>query len=147
MVVEFDMTEQEEKLAQSASELSQAEQEIAKMRADIVVQRAEQQVTLLMARFDVRRAELDAKRTSSSAPSTQEEPADARGIQGSARAAGRRSHLSRRHGPGVAGGARREAEQGAAAMETAQRNIERCASCAVRGLVVVKENDANGAAS
>src|SRR4030095_16155224 len=58
-VIEFDLSEQEEKLAQAASELAQAEQEITKLRADIVVQRAQQQVTLLTARFDVRRAGLD----------------------------------------------------------------------------------------
>lgn len=59
VVVEFDLSEQEEKLAQARSELEQAEQEIAKLHADIVVQRAQDQVALLTARFDVRRAELD----------------------------------------------------------------------------------------
>jgi len=59
VVVEFDLSEQEEKLAQAKSELAQAEQEITKLRADIVVQRAQEQVTLLTARFDVRRGELD----------------------------------------------------------------------------------------
>src|SRR5688572_465129 len=61
VVVEFDLSEQEEKLAQSKSELAQAEQEITKLRSDIVVQRAQEQVTLLTARFDVRRGELDAQ--------------------------------------------------------------------------------------
>ena len=60
LVVEFDLSEQEERLAQAKSELAQAEQEIAKLRADMVVQRAQDQVALLTARFDVRRAELDA---------------------------------------------------------------------------------------
>lgn len=59
VVVEFDLSEQEERLAQARSELEQAEQEIAKLQADIVVQRAQDQVALLTARFDVRRAELD----------------------------------------------------------------------------------------
>ena len=61
IVVEFDLSEQEERLAQARSELDQAEQEITKLRADMVVQRAQDQVALLTARFDVRRAELDAQ--------------------------------------------------------------------------------------
>jgi multidrug efflux pump subunit AcrA (membrane-fusion protein) len=61
VVVEFDLSEQEERLAQARSELDQAEQEITKLRADMVVQRAQDQVALLTARFDVRRAELDAQ--------------------------------------------------------------------------------------
>ncbi len=59
VIVEFDQTEQEERLATAKSELAQAEQEITKMRADAIVQRAQDDVTLLTARFDVRRAELD----------------------------------------------------------------------------------------
>jgi HlyD family secretion protein len=61
VVVEFDLSEQDERLAQAKSELEQAEQEITKLRADIVVQQAQDQVALLTARFDVRRAELDAQ--------------------------------------------------------------------------------------
>ncbi len=59
VVVEFDQSEQDERLATAKSELAQAEQEIAKMRADAVVQGAQDEVALLTARFDVRRAELD----------------------------------------------------------------------------------------
>src|SRR5689334_22857232 len=59
VVVEFDMSEQQDRLETAASELAQAEQEIAKMRADAVVQRAQDDVALLTARFDVRRSELD----------------------------------------------------------------------------------------
>ena len=59
VVVDFDQSEQEERLATAKSELAQAEQEIAKMRADAVVQGAQDEVALLTARFDVRRAELD----------------------------------------------------------------------------------------
>ena len=59
VVVEFDKSEQEERLVTAKSELAQAEQEIVKMRADAVVQRAQDEVALLTARFDVRRAELD----------------------------------------------------------------------------------------
>jgi len=61
VVVEFDKSEQEERLETAKSELAQADQEIVKMRADAVVQRAQDEVTLLTARFDVRRAELDAQ--------------------------------------------------------------------------------------
>lgn len=59
VIVEFDQSEQEDRLATAKSELAQAEQEIAKMQADAVVQRAQDEVALLTARFDVRRAELD----------------------------------------------------------------------------------------
>src|ERR687896_56697 len=59
VVVEFDQSEQEERLDTAKSELAQAEQEIVKMQADAVVQRAQDDVALLTARFDVRRAELD----------------------------------------------------------------------------------------
>jgi len=59
VVVEFDESEQQERLETAQSEVEQAEQEITKMRADAVVQRAQDEVTLLTARFDVRRAELD----------------------------------------------------------------------------------------
>jgi multidrug efflux pump subunit AcrA (membrane-fusion protein) len=59
LIVEFDQSEQEDRLATSKSELAQAEQEIAKMQADAVVQAAQDDVTLLTARFSVRRAELD----------------------------------------------------------------------------------------
>jgi HlyD family secretion protein len=59
VVVEFDKSEQEERLVAAKSELAQAEQEIVKMQADAVVQRAQDEVALLTARFDVRRSELD----------------------------------------------------------------------------------------
>ena len=59
VIVEFDQSEQQERLETAKSELAQAEQEIAKMRADAVVQGAQDEVTLLTARFDVRRGELD----------------------------------------------------------------------------------------
>jgi len=59
VVVEFDESEQEDRLETAKSELAQAEQEIIKMQADALVQRAQDDVALLTARFDVRRAELD----------------------------------------------------------------------------------------
>ena len=59
VVVEFDRSEQDERLETAKSELAQAEQEITKTRADAVVQGAQDEVALLTARFDVRRAELD----------------------------------------------------------------------------------------
>ena len=63
VIVEFDQSEQEERLETAKSELAQAEQEITKMRADAVVQGAQDEVTLLTARFDVRRGELDVQGT------------------------------------------------------------------------------------
>jgi multidrug efflux pump subunit AcrA (membrane-fusion protein) len=59
VIVEFDQSEQEDRLDTARSELAQAEQEISKMRADAIVQAAQDEVTLLTARFDVRRGELD----------------------------------------------------------------------------------------
>lgn len=59
VVVEFDPSEQEYKMAQNRSDLQQAEQEIAKAKADAAVQTAEDQTALLKAKFAVRRAELE----------------------------------------------------------------------------------------
>jgi multidrug efflux pump subunit AcrA (membrane-fusion protein) len=59
VIVEFDQSEQEDRLDTARSELAQAEQEITKTRADAIVQGAQDNVALLTARFDVRRGELD----------------------------------------------------------------------------------------
>jgi multidrug resistance efflux pump len=59
VVIEFDQSEQQDRLETAQSELAQAEQEIIKVDADARVQRAQDEVALLTARFDVRRAELD----------------------------------------------------------------------------------------
>ncbi|HUJ30402.1 MAG TPA: efflux RND transporter periplasmic adaptor subunit [Candidatus Acidoferrum sp.] len=59
VVVAFDPSEQEYKLAQSRSDFDQAEQEIVKARDDAAVQVAQDQTALLKARFAVRQAELD----------------------------------------------------------------------------------------
>lgn len=59
VVLEFDPSEQEYKLAQNHSDLQQAEQEIVKAKADAAVQVAEDQTALLKARYKVRQAELE----------------------------------------------------------------------------------------
>jgi multidrug efflux pump subunit AcrA (membrane-fusion protein) len=59
-VVEFDVSEQEFNVEQSASELAEAEQEIQKLTRESAVSAAQDEVALLHARFEVRRAELDA---------------------------------------------------------------------------------------
>src|SRR5687767_5315714 len=59
VVVEFDPTDQQFQMEQSASQLAEAEQEIVKRRADLAVRASQGQVELLTARFNVRRAELD----------------------------------------------------------------------------------------
>ena len=59
IVVAFDPSEQEYKLAQSRSDFAQAQQEIVKARDDAAVQTAQDQTALLKAKFDVRQAELD----------------------------------------------------------------------------------------
>ncbi|HKE34266.1 MAG TPA: efflux RND transporter periplasmic adaptor subunit [Candidatus Acidoferrum sp.] len=59
VVLEFDPSEQEYKLAQNRSDLQQAEQEIVKAKADAAVQVAEDQTALLKAKYKVRQAELE----------------------------------------------------------------------------------------
>jgi HlyD family secretion protein len=59
VVVAFDPSEQEYKLAQSRSDFQQAEQEIVKAKDNAAVQTAKDQTDLLKARFAVRQAELD----------------------------------------------------------------------------------------
>lgn len=59
IVVAFDPTEQEYKLAQARSDFAEAQQEIAKANDDAGVQTAEDQTNLLKDRFAVRQAELD----------------------------------------------------------------------------------------
>jgi multidrug efflux pump subunit AcrA (membrane-fusion protein) len=148
VVVEFDVSEQEEKLAQAASELAQAEQEISKLRADIVVQRAQDQVTLLMARFDVRRAELDAQAnelvSAVDAKKNLLMLEEARGRLEQLEADLTSRDTTDRASLAVLEEKRNKAQLG---KETAQRNIDQMRIRApFDGLVAVKDNDTNGAA-
>jgi HlyD family secretion protein len=59
VVVAFDPSEQEYKVAQSRSDFDQAEQEIVKAKDDAAVQTAKDQTDLLKGKFAVRQAELD----------------------------------------------------------------------------------------
>ncbi len=59
IVVAFDPSEQEYKLAQSRSDMDEARQEIVKAKDNAAVQTAKDQTDLLKAKFAVRRAELD----------------------------------------------------------------------------------------
>jgi HlyD family secretion protein len=148
VVIEFDLSEQEEKLAQAASELAQAEQEIAKMRADIVVQRAQEQVTLLTSRFDVRRAELDARANELvSAIDAKKNLLMLEEAKG--RLAQLEGDLTSRDTTDRASLAVLEEKRNKArlGMETAQRNIDQMRIRApFDGTVAVKDNDTNGAA-
>jgi multidrug resistance efflux pump len=148
VVVEFDLSEQEERLAQAKSELAQAEQEITKLRADIVVQRAQEQVTLLTARYDVRRGELDAQGNeligAIDAKKNLLTLEEAKGRLGQLE-----SDLTSRETTDRASLAVLEEKRNKArlAMETAQRNIDQMRIRApFDGLVAVKDNDTNGAA-
>ena len=148
VVVEFDLSEQEERLAQAKSELAQAEQEITKLRADIVVQRAQEQVTLLTARFDVRRAELDAQGNELIGAIEAKKNVlmfeEAKG-----RLAQLEGDLTSRDATDRASLAVLEEKRNKArlAMETAQRNIDQMRIRApFDGLVAVKDNDTSGAA-
>jgi multidrug efflux pump subunit AcrA (membrane-fusion protein) len=147
-VVEFDLSEQEEKLAQAKSELEQAEQEITKLRADIVVQRAQEQVTLLTARYDVRRAELDAQ--SNELVGAIEAKKNLLMLEEArARLTQLQSDLASRDTTDRASLAVLEEKRNKArlAMETAQRNIDQMRIRApFDGLVAVKDNDSVGAA-
>lgn len=59
VVLEFDPSDQEDKLDEARGQLLEAELEIEKLHADAAVQSAQDKVDLLTARFDVRKAELD----------------------------------------------------------------------------------------
>lgn len=59
VIVAFDPSEQEYKLAQNRSDFDQAEQEIVKAKDNAAVQVAQDQTALLKAKFTVRQAELD----------------------------------------------------------------------------------------
>lgn len=152
VVVEFDLSEQEERLAQAKSELEQAEQEITKLRADIVVQRAQEQVTLLTARFDVQRGELDvqANTQASELVGVIEAKKNVLTLQeAKGRLAQLQADLTSRDTTDRASLAVLEEKRNKArlAMETAQRNIDQMRIRApFDGLVAVKDNDTNGAA-
>lgn len=148
VVVEFDLSEQEERLAQSKSELEQAEQEITKLRADIVVQRAQDQVGLLTAGFDVRRAELDAQ--ANELLSAIEAKKNLLTLEeAKRRLAQLEDDLTSRDASDRASLAVLEEKRNKTrlAMETAQRNIDQMRIRApFDGLVAVKDNDTGGAA-
>ena len=148
VVVEFDLSEQEERLAQAKSELAQAEQEITKLRADMVVQRAQDQVTLLTARYDVRRAELDAQ--ANELLSAIEAKKNLLTLEeAKRRLAQLDDDLKSRDATDRASLAVLAEKRNKArlAMETAQRNIDNMRIRApFDGLVAVKDNDSTGAA-
>jgi HlyD family secretion protein len=148
VVVEFDLSEQEERLAQANSELAQAEQEITKLRADIVVQRAQDQVALLTARFDVRRAELDAQ--ANELLSAIEAKKNLLTLEETKRRLAQlESDVTSRDATDRASLAVLEEKRNKARLstETAQRNIDMMRIRApFDGLVAVKDNDTMGAA-
>src|SRR4029453_11686502 len=152
VVVEFDLSEQEEKLAQAKSELEQAEQEITKLRADIVVQRAQEQVTLLTARFDVRRADLDVQANAQASELVGVIEAKKNVLileEAKGRLAQLQADLTSRETTDRASLAvlLEKRNKARLAMETAQRNIDQMRIRApFDGLVAVKDNDTNGAA-
>jgi HlyD family secretion protein len=150
VVVEFDRSEQEERLETAKSELAQAEQEIAKMRADAVVQRAQDDVTLLTARFDVRRGELDVQGAGAGIKSEIDKQKliltleEAKG-----RLAQLQNDLKSRADTDRASLAVLEEKRNKARlqMNNAQRNIDNMKLRApFDGLVAVKDNDMNNAA-
>lgn len=150
VVVEFDQSEQEDRLETSRSELAQAEQEIAKMRADAVVQRAQDEVTLLTARFDVRRAELDLQGAGQGLKSEIDKQKLTLTLQ---EAQGRlmqlQEDLTSRTASDRASLAVLEEKRNKARlqMDNAQRNIDNMKLRApFDGLVAVKANDMNNAA-
>jgi len=148
VVVEFDQSEQQERLETAKSELAQAEQEIAKMRADAVVQGAQDEVTLLTARFDVRRGELDVQGSGLSSRIDQQKflltLEEAKG-----KLAQLQDDLKSRTASDRASLAVLEEKRNKARlqMDNAQRNIDNMKLRApFDGLVAVKSNDMNNAA-
>jgi multidrug efflux pump subunit AcrA (membrane-fusion protein) len=148
LVVEFDQSEQEDRLYAARSELAQAEQEIAKMRADAVVQGAQDNVALLTARFDVRRGELDVQGSElHSAIDKQKFVLTLEEAKG--RLAQLQDDLKSRAASDRASLAVLEEKRNKAKlqMDNAQRNIDNMKLRApFAGLVAVKPNDMNGAA-
>jgi HlyD family secretion protein len=148
LIVEFDQSEQQDRLETAKSELAQAEQEIAKMRADAVVQRAQDDVTLLTARFDVRRAELDVEGSVlHSAIDKQKFLLTLEEAKG--RLAQLQDDLKSRAATDRASLAVLEEKRNKARlqMDNAQRNIDNMKLRApFDGLVAVKDNDMNNAA-
>jgi multidrug resistance efflux pump len=148
IVIEFDQSEQEDRLATAKSELAQAEQEIAKLRADAAVQRAQDEVALLTARFDVRRAELDVQ------GGVQKSRIDQQKLlltleEAKARLAQLQDDLESRTETDRASLAVAEEKRNKARlqMDNAQRNIDNMKLRApFDGLVAVKDNDMNGVA-
>lgn len=148
VIVEFDQSEQDERLDTAKSELAQAEQEIAKMRADAIVQGAQDEVTLLTARFDVRRGELDVQGPQfRSAIDNQKLGLTLE--QAKARLAQLQDDLKSRTASDRASLAVLEEKRNKAKlqMDNAQRNIDNMKLRApFDGLVAVKDNDMNNAA-
>jgi multidrug resistance efflux pump len=150
VVVEFDQSEQQERLETAMSELAQAEQEITKMRADAVVQGAQDEVALLTARFDVRRGELDVQGAGAGIKSEIDRQKliltleEAKG-----RLAQLQEDLKSRAATDRASLAVLEEKRNKAKlqMDNAQRNIDNMTLRApFDGLVAVKDNDMNNAA-
>jgi HlyD family secretion protein len=148
VIIEFDESEQQERLETAKSEVEQAEQEITKMRADAVVQRAQDEVALLTARFDVRRAELDVQ------GSELKSEVDKKKLvltleEAKRRLAQLQDDLKSRAANDRASLAVLEEKRNKARlqMDNAQRNIENMKLRApFDGLVAVKDNDMNNAA-
>jgi HlyD family secretion protein len=148
VVVEFDQSEQQERLETARSELAQAEQEITKMRADAVVQTAQDEVTLLTARFDVRRGDLNVLGPEFRSAIDQQKLTltleEAKG-----RLAQLQEDLKSRTASNRASLAVLEEKRNKASlqMNNAQRNIDNMKLRApFDGLVAVKDNDMNNAA-
>lgn len=150
VVVEFDQSEQDDRLQTARSELAQAEQEIAKMRADAVVQRAQDEVTLLTAGFDVRRAELDLLGAGQGLKSEIDKQKLTLTLQeAKGRLAQLQEDLKSRTASDRASLAVLEEKRNKARlqMDNAQRNIDNMKLRApFDGLVAVKANDMNNAA-
>ena len=150
LIVEFDQSEQQDRLEMATSELAQAEQEIAKMRADAVVQRAQDDVTLLTARFDVRRGELDVQGAGAGLKSEIDRQKLVLTLEeAKGRLAQLLEDLKSRSASDRASLAVLEEKRNKAKlqMDNAQRNIDNMKLRApFDGLVAVKDNDMNNAA-
>jgi HlyD family secretion protein len=150
IIIDFDQSEQEDRLETAKSELAQAEQEITKMRADATVQGAQDEVTLLTARFDVRRGELDLQGAGAGLKSEIDRQKLTLTLEeAKGRLAQLQDDLKSRTASNRASLAVLEEKRNKARlqMDNAQRNIDNMKLRApFDGLVAVKANDTNGGA-
>jgi HlyD family secretion protein len=143
IVVAFDPSEQEYKLAQSHSDFEQAQQEIVKARDDAAVQTAKDQTDLLKDKFAVRQAELDVSKND--ILSAIDAKKNLLTLEEAKRALAQLEQDIQSHSASNTAGiavAEEKKQKAQLAMTQAQKNIENMqVRSPINGLVVVRENE------